>query len=148
MVAITSCEFQSLNQSGEDTGFNFIILNRSDIEYKGLNLYMGALDKNNSFIAVDSLFYPDFIIPKKGEVDKIEEATRASESFPFEFDNTGLDENNVWVPKVETIKKVSIDNKVYFKAMLGKEITFSGPSASISNGTTILTILEDGSFDW
>ena len=146
-----SCEFSpSLGvEGGEDTGFNIYFLNKSDVEYIGLDLYMGAIDKDGNFIAIDSLSYPDFKVNKKWEGDDVDEFRGDSKSYPFRFDDTGLDQYGVWVSNPNKITEISPENKITFKAILGgSKTTYSTPSTNIRVGTKIIIIDSDGSFFW
>lgn len=148
-LLLSSCDlFTSISESGEDSGFEVYVINRSEIEYKGISFYMGTLDKNNKFVAIDSLHYPELVIHRKGEGNNVDEVTGYSKTYPFQFDNTGLDENDVWTPDIERIKEVSSNNKVNFKVKLDNRTSISTSSVSLFNGTAVLVIMENNSLVW
>jgi len=129
-----------------DSGFQIFIRNYSDKNYKGCKFYMGAIDANNTFITVDSLVYPDLVIFKKTEGDCIDAENGFSTTKPFLENSNGLNKFGYWEPKHQTIKELSADNKIHFKAEVEGKIVFN--IAGGANGQLFLRILEDGSLSW
>jgi len=76
LLAITlflSCESLIGNiDEAEDSGFRIDILNYSDISYTGCTFYVGAINANDKFIALDSLVYPNLYIKNRNEDTKID----------------------------------------------------------------------------
>ena len=72
ILLISACNLVTVDEA-EDSGFDFRINNYSDKEYNNCIIYMGYKDKDNNFVASDSLVYKDIVIYKKDQGENISE---------------------------------------------------------------------------
>lgn len=147
LILLISCDIKELSSFGsEDSGFSFGIRNYSIKEYNNCILYMGYLDSNYNFEAIDSLSYDSIVIYKKGDGD-YNETQGYSSTDPFRNNKNGLNKYGYWEPDQAIISRESVDGRVYFKINLEGKTSVSSARAAF-NGHVLLKILENGDLSW
>jgi len=131
----------------EDSGYELIIINFTENNYRGFTLYSGAIDSNNKFIPLDSLVYNNIIIPNRDFGGNVTQNEKKTSIFrPFDAGHPKLTKFNTWAPpSFERINQISSENKVSLKFLL-HETQQSILKTQNGVGTFHIEILEDGSF--
>lgn len=110
----------------EDSGFRIDILNYSDISYTGCTFYVGAINENDKFIALDSLVYPNLYIKNRNEDTKIDgfDGRKYGLTQPFLENSQNLTKFNTWVsPTRDKIESISPKGEISFKLSLNNGST-------------------------
>lgn len=131
----------------EDSGFRIKILNYSDKSYTGCIIYVGALDKTNKFIALDSLDYLNLYIKSRNEETKIDrfDGKKYSVTNPFEEFSNGLTKFNTWAPPARgKIENISPNGEISFKLSLVNGPTGIFETFKFSIGDINAVISENG----
>lgn len=140
---LTSCSDLYEIDSG-DTGFSLSIRNFTDIEYVGCKFYMGAYDKNENYIVVDSLIYPDVVIYKNTEGASINLEQGYSTTYPSLDNKNGLNVYGYWEPKYTKIESISGNRDIVFKFELENGLSKITTPINFSNGSLSPTIRAEG----
>jgi len=141
MTIFTNCDVLD-SIDAHDSGFQLSIDNYTDKEYIGCKFYMGAFDVNNTFIAVDSLIYPDLVIFKKNEGNDINTERGFSTTFPFRESKKGINKFGFWEPKFAEILEISGNRGIVFKFELKNGMfDFTNP-LNFANGSISPSIFD------
>ena len=132
----------------EDSGFGIDILNYSDRSYTGCILYVGAINENDKFIALDSLVYPNLYIKNRNEDTKIDgfDGIKYGLTQPFQENSQNLTKFNTWAsPTRAKIESISPKGEISFKLSLNEGNTGVFETFKFSILDINAVISEDGS---